>query len=1147
MSSQISARHVLHNAEAVNRQQGHANLGFLSHDHGFMPSTPPLRHLPTSHRAWDEVASELPTLYRTLRLRQTFEALPLLSAAEESLPDAYLLRASALLSIFAHACARAESATPTALPDAITIPWQTVTKRLGRRAPVLSYIDLIVYNWQLLEPTDAGPLRPELVRLANLRLLLPTVGNREEEIFYLTQTEMLAQSTPIVRACVRAQEAALQDDPAVLKRELVTITDTLYAITHGSFMQINPNPRSATYVDPVIWAKTVAPFAVPIHAGVQGPSGTSSPIFHLLDLFFKRSTYDSILGQESLHLRGWYPPHWQAFLAAVDRVSVQEYVTAKADRELTGLYQEALNAYAGEDGFLGRHRLKVYGYLELAFKVGRSVTIGGFSGLFQDRTWDEVDDALDAARLEREQRGFPGWHTVASLPAEAAETARSVGAHERHVHTLRLDVTDAGIRYHPGDRCCVLPENEPPLVEKTLAALQATGTETVLLNQRWRHSLAIRPGHEQSNHLSLRDLLRFGQIRPVTRAVATLLYQVTANVTLAQILASRAEDQWELWDLLLLLSDDGFDPTVLWQAHPADRESICWIIPPERYRMYSIASAAVTKFDIGCGDNIGCGDKEMGQQELHLLVGQLHYQTGASPHSRPAQRRGTGSSFVARVAQNPQPQTLAVKLVRPPRFHLPDDPTQPLLLFAGGTGIAPFRGFIHARTAQPGAAPVWLFYAARTHTHFPVDAEVARAMAAGQLHLYTAFSQADVQLVLAADRASIEAVPGQRQRIDDLILQAETSTVLWQLLHQQASIYICGQAGFAHTLLAALKTLLARKVSGTQEERMASAQQQLYQLVAEERLHQEIYTTYQRAQPQLQREINISELVLHNDERHGYWIALEGRVYDLNEFLHMHPGGAKILRGYTGMDGTPAYQKVLHHARPEVHAQLALYEIGWIRRLEFGTVGGVALAEDRPRHVKLSEAYQQYVRFLYLVVEMENALQNDYTIGEGRLTRDQTAETPAAYQWQLVAEVHERFLITYLHELMGPPSISLWSILVGLSAPGEDVRWLEWEFAALRQRHDVQHLANHAKAMVQLASGDQSSTPAQLATLLGQLEEVDKQLLRELKLLLCQGLRLLEVHEAATLDRAGPALIAPFQQMPALIGDYFSQLTHLVE
>jgi sulfite reductase (NADPH) flavoprotein alpha-component len=45
--------------------------------------------------------------------------------------------------------------------------------------------------------------------------------------------------------------------------------------------------------------------------------------------------------------------------------------------------------------------MKVYGYLELAFKVGRTLTIGGFSGAFTRRTWDEVDLALRDAHHER--------------------------------------------------------------------------------------------------------------------------------------------------------------------------------------------------------------------------------------------------------------------------------------------------------------------------------------------------------------------------------------------------------------------------------------------------------------------------------------------------------------------------------------------------------------------------------------------------------------------------------------------------------------------------------------------------------------------------------------------------------------------------
>jgi len=39
-----------------------------------------------------------------------------------------------------------------------------------------------------------------------MALLVPTVDNPEERIFYLTQVEIMARCTPLVGAVVRAQE-----------------------------------------------------------------------------------------------------------------------------------------------------------------------------------------------------------------------------------------------------------------------------------------------------------------------------------------------------------------------------------------------------------------------------------------------------------------------------------------------------------------------------------------------------------------------------------------------------------------------------------------------------------------------------------------------------------------------------------------------------------------------------------------------------------------------------------------------------------------------------------------------------------------------------------------------------------------------------
>ncbi len=1126
-NSLLPARRALNAAEQTNQQRGDENLGFLSVNHGFMPVIPPRTALPTSHRPWDEVANQLPDLYRSLRLRAAFDALPLLSATAADLPEPFLLRSSAMLSIFAHAYARAEPGKLLPLPDALRVPWQQVTARLGRKAPVLSYIDLIVYNWQLREPTSAAPRSVE-----TMRLLLPTVGNQEEQIFYLTQVEMLAQCTPVVSAAVRAQEAVMHDDRAALKRELIAITDQLYAVTHGPFMQINPNPHSRHYVDPIVWAKTVAPFAVPIHEGVQGPSGTSSPIFHLLDLFFERQTYASMLGQESMHLRTWYPPHWQAFLAAIGELSVRDYVETTADRELAGLYQEAHNAYVGEDGFLGRHRLKVYGYLELAFKIGRTVTIGGFSGLFQDRTWDEVDDALEAARLERAQRGLTGWHAVTAHahPASSPQFA----AQENIAHTVLVDIAGAGIRYHPGDRCCLLPENDPALVAKTLRALNAGGDELILLNQAWRQAMALRTGNTDQKQLTLRNLLCFGQIRPVERPIAKLLYRITANATLAQIIATRDEDQWELWDLLAQLVRDGFNPATLWPGHPADRDTICWIVPPERYRMYSIASPAA---------QTDCAT------QLQLLAGQLRYTTPAAVAKEEMERLGTASSFLARITQATEPQSLSIKLIRPPRFHLPADPMRPLVLFAGGTGIAPFRGFIQQRREQPNAGPIWLFYATRTRDDLPFERELAAAVAQGALTLQVAFSQADVDLEFPDDSSGVpigfRTVPRPRRYINQVMCTENNTQLLWHLLCGDAVFYICGRADFAHTVMEALKAIISSALAEKTADRTVATQQLLYRLIADERLHREVYTTYTKPHAQASQQINLSTLVLHNNDNAGHWMLLDGRVYELTEFLQMHPGGAKILQGYTGMDGTPAYRKVLHHVRPEVHAQLALYEIGVVRRLQFGAGGAIALTAGRPRYVTTDELYRAWVRFLYLVVEMENALENDFAIGEGALTAHEMSGESSAYKLQLLVEVHKRFLYNYLDGLTGTEVRELWAMVIGLCAPNADVRWFPQTLTSIMQGQDAQHVKERVELLAQQVNTLTTATHDRLMPQLRQLEQEDKRLLLELKMQLRQGLLLFEQHEESVLRLANHQLLTVLRQLPNLFADFFARLAKI--
>jgi len=383
-------------AERDNSVAGHDNLGPLSTPYGFLPAPGSNAALPASHSPWDDLAASLPDLHRGLTLRTAIDRMPMLPAESTALSDTSLQRAAVVLGLLAHAYFHLSPTGPAPPPPVVTVPWAEVCRRLGRSGPYLSYVDLIVSNWRLDDPMATDPMR-----VSNLRLLVPTVDNEEERIFYLTQTEILARTAPAVTATVRIDDAIRRNDPEEVMAALDTITAALSAATRSSLPMINPRPGSRSYVDPVVWARTVAPFAVPIAAGPLGPSGTAAPLFNLLDSLFQRPSQHSQLGREILGHRAAYPPNWRRFLTAVDTVALGPFVERTGSSQLADSFTSALEAYAGETGFLSRHRRKVFGYLEIAFKVGRGVTIGGFSGAPQDRTWKQVDRELEKSRVER--------------------------------------------------------------------------------------------------------------------------------------------------------------------------------------------------------------------------------------------------------------------------------------------------------------------------------------------------------------------------------------------------------------------------------------------------------------------------------------------------------------------------------------------------------------------------------------------------------------------------------------------------------------------------------------------------------------------------------------------------------------------------
>jgi sulfite reductase (NADPH) flavoprotein alpha-component len=386
------------------------------------------------------------------------------------------------------------------------------------------------------------------------------------------------------------------------------------------------------------------------------------------------------------------------------------------------------------------------------------------------------------------------------------------------------------------------------------------------------------------------------------------------------------------------------------------------------------------------------------------------------------------------------------------------------------------------------------------------------------------------------------------------MLREENARLLWDLMSRRsgaprAHFYVCGRTGFASTVALALEEIARRHAPADGGD----GREVMYRLAGEGRYKQDVFTTYSVPQVDKTPTYDASEIVLHNGDESGYWMVVSGRVYDVTNFSQLHPGGFKILRAYAGMDATRAYRKVLHHANPEVHSTLGMYEIGAVRRLDFGGEWGTAIGPRGLQHVPLADVYRAWVRYLYTLVEMENALHNDFTLRERPLTRGDVATSSPPLKLQLLLEVHDRFLVNYLESAMGEPLADLWAVTVGVCRQDqEDSRWMADTVAAIQRGQEASTVrrlsAEIASRIAEIAAQPDSreGEPHPMAEFVNAccdlLEREDKRFLRELKMAIRSGVQLFEAHERRTTAVAGSQVVERLRSIPRSLESYHSRV-----
>ena len=421
------------------------------------------------------------------------------------------------------------------------------------------------------------------------------------------------------------------------------------------------------------------------------------------------------------------------------------------------------------------------------------------------------------------------------------------------------------------------------------------------LTAAWRAALGLRGEDPTVTTLPLEVFLRWAKVRPLLRPVAKALYALSAAPELGEVIEGRYEDQLELWDALSMMTAAGYDVRRLTDAMPWEPENLAAIVPPESERLYSISSAPASP---------AC------QRSLVLTIGDVTYHTADLPDRAGVDRHGAASHWLNHH-MNGADDAVPLRVVRASGFQLCADPTRPVVMFAGGTGISPFRGFLEARTASGRRDRRQRALLRRPPRRRPLLPRRARRVGpAGQARAVRVAVAGRHPARGASRRRDSSRSTARRRHVQDLV--AAHADRLWELVGPgtRGVIYVCGKAGFAHAVMDALRAVAAARIDVPDD-----GADHVRRLVGEQRLRLDVFTetTPLRAPGPLgARTVPASELITRNDDGAGYWLAIDGAVYDVTEFRRLHPGGVQIIDESAGTDATAEYEAVLHHLNGEV-------------------------------------------------------------------------------------------------------------------------------------------------------------------------------------------------------------------------------------
>lgn len=351
------------------------------------------------------------------------------------------------------------------------------------------------------------------------------------------------------------------------------------------------------------------------------------------------------------------------------------------------------------------------------------------------------------------------WRDNPALATFVSRTRLNKPGSEKETWHLEFDLTECGLDYAVGDSFGVFPLNDAGLVNAVIAAIGASAN-TPVAGKTLQHIL--------TNYVSL---------SPAPDELFQLISYITGGERRqkAKALAAGEDPDGDAATLDVLAALQKFKG-----IHP-DPEAFVESLEPLQPRLYSISSSLKS--------NPG---------RVSLTVDAVRYKIADRL------RLGVASTF---LADRIQPgQKLRVYVQRAHAFGLPADPGTPVIMVGPGTGVAPFRAFLHERMATKAKGPNWLFFGHQKRDYdFFYEDELNAMKTAGVLtRLSLAWSRDGDQKFYVQDR------------------MREVGRDLWSWLADGAHFYVCGDAKrMAKDVELALVDIVAQFGARTTDEAIA--------------------------------------------------------------------------------------------------------------------------------------------------------------------------------------------------------------------------------------------------------------------------------------------------------------------------------------